>query len=345
MSSINDLNNQMKFLITDFENSNLLHESKQIINKQIEDINENNKRLLERRYDMSIFNTLQQTHQQLAQPQQPQYLQRNNNNINNINNQQLAQQQQPQYLQRNNNNNINNINNNNNQQLAQPQLAQYLQRNNNLQEINTNEEVKDLRLQMNNQMDILRFDNKVHLNSGLVPVDMEHIYSGNLFQDGTPIPHDIQNNFPTQAKQIKQYSGNQSYNGRILLQQKSKTSYRNDFNNRMEKLSPFNQQLFTSFQRQPLQTTSEGGIVLRENPTSSYNLTDSRFDIKNSIREDMNNKISQFRPLSSIKPLPNNLKEVEQDNYIPNPNTEGNKNNIQVQKLRYQEMMPVMSNY
>jgi hypothetical protein len=113
----------------------------------------------------------------------------------------------------------------------------------------------------------------------------------------------------------------------------------------MEKLSPFNQQMFTPFQRQPLQTTPEGGIVLRENPVSGQQPVDSRYSMKRSIREDMNSKMSNYGSLPSIKPLPDSLKKAQQDGYIPNPNAEGQGNNRNVEKLRYQEMMPVMSNY
>ena len=325
-SDINNLNNQLSFLMKDYETGQQLQKTKNEMNKNISELNENNEKLLARQYDTTMYTGYQQpTLQRQQQPQQsyqPQQLQ------------QHSYQNQPQ------------------QQYTRQQPTQTYNNIQRSREINEQLNTDDLRVQMNNQMDNLRFDNNVNLKSGLVPVDMEHIYSGNLFQNGTPIPEDIRNNYPQQSAQIQQYRmsqglhGSQGHGGRILLQQKSKTSYRNDFNSRMEKLSPFNQQMFTPFQRQPLQTTAEGGIVLRENPVSGQQAVDSRYSMKRSIREDMNSKMSNYGSLPSIKPLPDSLKKAQQDGgYIPNPNAEGQGDNRKVEKLRYQEMMPVMSNY
>ena len=327
ISDINNLNNQLSFLMKDYESGQKLQKTRNEMNKNISELNENNEKLLARQYDTTMYTGFQQPTLQTQQPQtqQPQTQQPQTQKQSYKPQTQIqSNQQQSQYTRQ------------------QPQTYNNIQRS---REINEQLNTDDLRVQMNNQMDNLRFDNNVNLKSGLVPVDMEHIYSGNLFQNGTPIPEDIRNNFPQQAEQIQQFRGSQGYNGRILLQQKSKTSYRNDFNSRMERLSPFNQQMFTPFQRQPLQTTPEGGIVLRENPISGQQPVDSRYSMKRSIREDMNSKMSNYGSLPSIRPLPDSLKKAQEDGYIPNPNAEGHNDNRKVEKLRYQQMMPVMSNY
>ena len=335
ISDINNLNNQLSFLMKDYENGQQLQKTRNEMNKNISELNENNQKLLARQYDTTMYTgfqqpTLQRQQPQTQQPQTQKQSYKPQTQKQSYQQQIQSNQQQSQYTRQ------------------QPQTYNNIQRS---REINEQLNTDDLRVQMNNQMDNLRFDNNVNLKSGLVPVDMEHIYSGNLFQNGTPIPEDIRNNYPQQAAQIQHqrmsqgYQSSQGHGGRILLQQKSKTSYRNDFNSRMERLSPFNQQMFTPFQRQPLQTTAEGGIVLRENPVSGQQPLDSRYSMKRSIREDMNSKMSNYGSLPSIKPLPDSLKKAQEDGYIPNPNEEGKGNNRKVEKLRYQEMMPVMSNY
>ena len=367
MSILTELNNKIKLFSKDYLNDVKAKENNKNIQNNIEQLDTNNKRLIERNYDTScIVNVKPNKSQPQPQPQpqlQPQ-LQPQQYNLNQpqqYNKQQQYNQQQQQYNKQQQQYNQNqNHQYNQNQQQQQQLHQQKLRFNNNVNNVNNNlnnnvnnnvnnvsdnvNDNNDIRSDMNQQIDNIRFDNQVHLSNGLVPVNMEHIYSGNLFQNGVPIPKDIQSNYPLQSKEIQKYRGNKTYNGHMILQQKSKTAYRNDFNERMEALSPFHQQRFSPNINQYENFTNEGGILLRENPINSQGNIDIRNDIKSNIRDNMNDRLSSLGSLSSIKPLPDGKKNTN-DNYIPNPNVEIKNENKNVEKLRFQEMMPVMSNY
>jgi hypothetical protein len=48
---------------------------------------------------------------------------------------------------------------------------------------------------MNAKMDTFRFDNSTFQRGSLVPVNMDHYYSGNLFSEGNPVPEDLRNEY------------------------------------------------------------------------------------------------------------------------------------------------------
>jgi hypothetical protein len=323
--NLSELNKQLQNISHEYVNEQRINDAKSVINKHNEELNVTNNRLVNRQYESflpPIVNT-----QHITTSTQPSYT-RNVNQVNklsdsrnvNYNNQSIS----PSY--RNKNDNINY----NKEQYKQSILT-------------VNQE--DLRVTMNTQMDKLRFDEKIHMNKSLIPVDMEHIYSGNIFQDGTPIPQDILRNHPNQSHYIQSQSNNQSHNSRILLQNKSKTSYRNDFNDRLSELSPFNQQFFQP-KHNFVKPTEHGGISLLDNPTSGSTMYNDKINMHNSIRDDMNTRMSQFSSLPSTKPLPDGKTVKYRDtSYIPNPNKDYKKEKYNNEKLPIQELTPVMSNY
>jgi hypothetical protein len=321
--NLSELNKQLQNISHEYVNEQRINDAKSVINKHNEELNVTNNRLVNRQYESflpPIVNT-----QHITTPTQPSYTRQVNQlsdsrNVN-YNNQSIS----PSY-RNNNNNNINY----NKEQYKQSILT-------------VNQE--DLRVSMNTQMDKLRFDEKIHMNKSLIPVDMEHIYSGNIFQDGTPIPQDILRNHPDQSHYIQSHSNNQSHNSRILLQNKSKTAYRNDFNDRLSELSPFNQQFFQP-KHNFVKPTEHGGISLLDNPTTGSAMYNDKINMHNSIRDDMNTRMSQFSSLPSTKPLPDGKTVKYRDTgYIPNPNKDYKKEKYNNEKLPIQELTPVMSNY
>lgn len=353
---LSDLNKQLQFLTNDYQAGQQVKESREVIQRHAEELNRTNDRLLERQYQ--TFNPKPVNQPRYNQQMSNQvYTNNQQHNSNNIQSQQYTRQQPNNYQQHGQQ--LNNYQQNGQQSnnYQQSNYQQYQHNKQVQQQQLQQQQAQDLRVQMNNQMDTLRFDNQIHMNRGLVPVDMDHIYSGNIFQDGTPIPQDILVNNPQAANNIQQHSSNHKTNSRILLQNKSKTAYRNDFNDRLEQLSPFNQQLFQPI-HQRIQPTQDGGVSLLNNPMSSHTIKNDRYELKKNIRDDMNSRLSQFSALSSNKPLPDGKTVKYSDpTYIPNPNQDFNpsngnngniqnrKNNQRSEKLPIQELMPVMSNY
>ncbi len=98
----------------------------------------------------------------------------------------------------------------------------------------------DPRNTMNERMGNFRFDHagSTYGMPGLVPVNMDHVYSGNLFSEGLPVPQDLRDQFTLSAPGMAQTGA------RIQHQTKGKTMYRSDNNERLAALSPLGRALY-----------------------------------------------------------------------------------------------------
>lgn len=138
---------------------------------------------------------------------------------------------------------------------------------------------------MNAKMDTFRFDNSTFQRGSLVPVNMDHYYSGNLFSEGNPVPEDLRNEYSP---------GQRSHpNSRVHYQEKSKTIYKDEFNERLSALSPLSRTLFY-----PVAEQQQPGMHMQLPNTLQpmHNI--------NNRRQELNNRMSQHMPLSSAMALP-----------------------------------------
>ena len=126
------------------------------------------------------------------------------------------------------------------QQIGQPQqitAGHYQQL---PQQVRISQSQSDPRADMNERMGNFRFDHagSTYGMPSLVPVNMDHVYSGNLFQDGLPVPQDLRDQFTLSAP------GQAQSGARIQHQTKGKTMYRSDNNERLAALSPLGRALY-----------------------------------------------------------------------------------------------------
>jgi hypothetical protein len=161
-----------------------------------------------------------------------------------------------------------------------PQQAQQTQQQNNRPAQYTRED-------MNAKMDTFRFDNSTFQRGSLVPVNMDHYYSGNLFSEGNPVPEDLRNEYSP---------GQRTHpNSRVHYQEKSKTIYKDEFNERLSALSPLSRTLFYPVAEQQLQQPAMH-MHLPNTLQPMHNI--------NNRRQELNNRMSQHMPLSSAMALP-----------------------------------------
>ena len=108
------------------------------------------------------------------------------------------------------------------------------------QQVRISQSQSDPRADMNERMGNFRFDHagSTYGMPSLVPVNMDHVYSGNLFSDGLPVPQDLQGQFTLSAP------GQAVPGARIQHQTKGKTMYRSDNNERLAALSPLGRALY-----------------------------------------------------------------------------------------------------
>ena len=312
MSDLSELNKQLSSLSKDFETHQQWNEVRQ---NQIND--EKYNKMNTKWQEYQTFNTTQNT--PYSQPNDP----GNNPKLplqnQQLSTQQLSQQTIPQIQQPQSK-----FTRMENYQVLHQPDNQYYQ--NQQQQQQQNQQQQDLRQDMNYRMDRFRFDSASNMKHTLVPVDMNHYYSGNLFMEGSPIP----NNLPENVEDNKLNSGfkNQS---RLLHQEKSKTLYRNDVNKRIANFSPLGRTLHFP--------------VNQNTDTISENIM-TKTSRKNEMKADINSRLSGYTPLSNNTPI------LENNNYSRNeiaPNNNSNSNNNQnnnvnyQQKIKYQEMMPVSS--
>jgi hypothetical protein len=220
----------------------------------------------------------------------------------------------------------------------------------------------DPRQDMNSRLDRFRFESVNPIGS-LVPVNMDHIYSGNLFAEGLPVPSDLRNQFTLSSPGMAHGGAS-----RILHQEKSKTGYRNDVNDRLSKLSPLGRSLYYPISGQPTSQPSgnpqqqqppppQWGAGMaqagqfappqyhgqQQNPMQQAQVTSRR----GALTDDINRRMSNHPALGAAMPLDENMVNYSRTTLAtdaPNmtPNLDPNR---QVKKVVFQDMYPVMSNY
>lgn len=207
-------------------------------------------------FSMNPYNTTHYNQfQQINQPEQ---------NITHKNIQQLTQHQQNQGIQ----------------QYHQQQFNQQQNLYNN-KPISSTQQVPikpSYGIDTNDIMNARIFNKDCFLNSSLVPIDKQHIYSRNLFQEGTPIPYD-------QQGQNVPHINNQYNQG---FQIKKKTLYKNELNERMQNISPLSNKLYSPID----------GL----NQHDRFQIATNQQQIYNK-REELNNRINSFQPMPSAQPL------------------------------------------
>jgi hypothetical protein len=185
---------------------------------------------------------------------------------------------------------------------------------------------------------------------------MDHIYSGNLFAEGLPVPSDLRDQFT-----LARPGGHQG--GRIQHQEKSKTGYRNDVNDRLSKLSPLGRSLYYPVSGQPtLQQSpptqqlpqwgagmaqSAGQFAPTQYPQQQQQQAQMSTSRRGALTDDINSRLSDHPALGTAMPLDENMVNFSRNTLIQNaPNMTPNLDpNRQVKKVVYQDMYPVMSNY
>jgi len=361
MSDLSELNKQLSSLTQDFEKHQQWQEVRQ---KQIND--ETYNKMNNKWQEYQTFNTTQNTpYPQLQQPSHNpklsnQYQQHTPQHTQQHTPQQIPQTHQPQSQF---------TRMDNYQVLHQPdnQSHQYHQ-----QEQQQQQQQQDLRQDMNSRMDRFRFDSESNMKHTLVPVDMNHYYSGNLFMEGTPVPNGLPEN-------VEQYSNNNTglkNQSRLLHQEKSKTLYRNDVNQRMAQFSPLGRTLHFPVNHHSNNDNSNspnanGNAYSNNNNMFPQNML-TKTSRKNEMKADINARLSGYSPLSSntplhedsnnysrheIAPYPTHSNETNSNvnhhhnkhnqinnNQNSNQNNPNQHNNInRQQKIKFQEMMPVSS--
>lgn len=174
-----------------------------------------------------------------------------------------------------------------------------------------------------------RIFNTDHLIQGsLVPINKHHHFSRNLFQEGTPVPQDLQaqyaanlqqhqqqqpsqnqqsiNNSVQNIQQLQQQWGQQGYqNGH---QFRNKTLYKDELNNRLQNLSPLSDKLYMPIDQQIqtqqhitassqfLQNQYQNSMILSPEEQKRIAAATTR----GNRRDEMNARMSQYEPLSSV---------------------------------------------
>jgi hypothetical protein len=177
---------------------------------------------------------------------------------------------------------------------------------------------------MNERMDRFRFDNTTFQRGSLVPINMNHIYSGNLFEEGNPIPEDLRNEY---------VPGYRPPGSRVHYQEKSKTIYRDEFNERLSALSPLSRTLYfpnaeelqqqqlsynvdPGLQGQGLSNTAKSQLIVHPEGVrlgdfgSSIGGSerppwyDKSAPHGNTRRQELSQRMSQYQPLAAASSLP-----------------------------------------
>lgn len=174
--------------------------------------------------------------------------------------------------------------NNNNSQLPPRQIQQ--QQNN----YSLNTEATNYTNDINNRMNSFTFDRDCFVSGSLVPVDKNHFYSRNLFQEGIPMPQDLQQQNPqslTQRKNLQPHlPQNQFKNGH---QFRPKTMYKEELNDRLQNLSPLGNKLYM-----PIDTNHQ----MMPNPQPSWQLS-----AKSDRKDTMNERLGQIQPMASVSSI------------------------------------------
>ena len=195
----------------------------------------------------------------------------------------------------------------------------------------------DPRANMNERLGNFRFDTagSAAILPSLVPVNMDHVYSGNLFAEGLPVPADLRGQFTLSSPNTANPSA------RIHHQSKSKTMYRNDTNDRLAELSPLSRTLFyptaaTTMMLDTPQIQSSHQQYLQANGPQQISQINTR---KGDINDSINQRVASHPSLSAPMALPPNNVNQGREQYRG-----GNQPQSQMQpRVVYQDMYPVMS--
>jgi hypothetical protein len=229
----------------------------------------------------------------------------------------------------------------------------------------------DPRDTMNERMGNFRFDHagSTYGMPGLVPVNMDHIYSGNLFSDGLPVPQDLRDQFTLSAP------GATKPGARIQHQTKGKTMYRADNNERLAALSPLGRALYypvsgqgqhtstqhmqpsygpswdsssqyqhQSYQQQQIDYTSSG-LARPQQTVNNHPAMQPQFNTRRSeLRADINSRIGQIPSLAAASSPEAQYINMGSEPYGARPhNPTTMMGGTQPKKVVYQDMYPVMS--
>ena len=261
-------------------------------------------------YDVTLNNPPQAS--QTSKLQQEQYNQPQQNHIQNNNYQSpLLSQSQPTYHQ------------------TQPAPAQQNQRRPSLY----------TREDMNSRMDQFRFDNSTQPRGSLVPVNMDHVYSGNLFGEGNPVPEDLRGEYNP---------GQRSHpHSRVHYQEKSKTIYRDEFNSRLSALSPLARTLYYPVGNEndnsgPAQPRLAVGAQQPYHESIPIPKVESR---RGELKQDISNRMTQHTALSANMAMPSQYTDVQDQNIYSRTElvNQYNRSSQQPVKVPYNAIYPVSS--
>tara|TARA_Y100000816_G_scaffold139622_1_gene98905 strand:+ start:858 stop:1769 length:912 start_codon:yes stop_codon:yes gene_type:complete len=303
---MSNLNNELNNLNDDFvkfnlnkQNINLANSLNGQLSKLDLDYN-NHKEFVELKNNISNNGSRNDINNRLNDINQINYMSNNNNNLNN--------------------NNLNNNNNYNNTNIYNNNINNNHNNNSNNNFNNKyNQDNEDYKNTMNEKMGQMRFENNFMKNT-LVPVNMEHIYSGNIFHEN-PIPFDMMNNqeMNKEFNQSNQFSQNNNIHNmnikksdkRVYYQPKSKHFYKDDVNNRLNNFSPLGRTLY--------------------------------FPINGEVNNEYNKQNNKIK-LNNLPQSSHNI-NYNNSNNSNNSNNNNNYNDINnVPKIKYQDFMPVSSN-
>ena len=224
----------------------------------------------------------------------------------------------------------------------------------------------DPRDTMNERLGNFRFDHagSTYGMPGLVPVNMDHVYSGNLFSDGLPIPQDLRDQFTLSAP------GTTQPGARYPNQTKGKTMYRADNNERLAALSPLGRALYypvsgggqqpptylasqpgwdaSSQYQQPYQQQQQQQIDYTSSglarPQQAFNpaLQPQVNTRRSELRADINARMGQHPSLSAASSPEAQYINMGSEPYGARTHNPASTTN-QPKKVVYQDMYPVMS--
>lgn len=190
---------------------------------------------------------------------------------------------------------------------------------------------------MNSRMDQFRFDNSTQPRGSLVPVNMDHFYSGNLFSEGNPVPEDLRGEYNP---------GQRSHpNSRVHYQEKSKTIYRDEFNSRLSALSPLARTLYYPVGNENDNTAGPRLAVGAQQPYHESIPIPKIESRRGELKQDISNRMTQHAPLSANMAMPPQFTDIQDQNMYSRTElvNQYNRSNQQPVKVPYNAIYPVSS--
>ena len=192
---------------------------------------------------------------------------------------------------------------------------------------------------MNSRMDQFRFDNSTQPRGSLVPVNMDHFYSGNLFGEGNPVPEDLRGEYSPGLRSHP--------HSRVHYQEKSKTIYRDEFNSRLSALSPLARTLYYPVGNEndnsgPAQPRLAVGAQQPYHESIPIPKIESR---RGELKQDISNRMTQHTALSANMAMPPQYSDVQDQNMYSRTElvNQYNRSIQQPQKVPYNAIYPVSS--